>query len=70
MDAYGGKGFQHFIDKTVSRFVGFGVRSLTLISAAVTIIFVAIMRTVWILLWPCLPLLVVLLVGYGAGVIR
>lgn len=69
MDAFGGKGIQHFVDKTVSRFVGFGVRSLTLLTALVTLVALTFIRVVWVVLWPCLPLVVVLLVGYGIGVV-
>jgi hypothetical protein len=69
MDAYGGKGLQSQVDKFVSRFVGFGVRSVTLVTAIVSLAFMAIVQFAWILLWPCLPPLIFLLVGYGLGLL-
>jgi hypothetical protein len=75
LDAYGrtnqslGDRFRHGIDKFVSRFVGFTVRSLTLWAAAISFIFLLIVRVVWILIWPGLPLLVPLAILYSLGVI-
>lgn len=69
MDAYGGKGLQPHIDKFISRFVGFGVRSLTLLAATASLLFVAVVRTVWIILWPCLPPLCIVFIGYGLGLL-
>lgn len=57
------------IDKTISRFVGFMVRSLTLFAALISMLVLLAFRLVWIALWPCLPLLIPLSMLYGVGVI-
>lgn len=61
--------FRQSVDRFVSRFVGFMVRSLTLLSAAVTLTLLLIARVVWIILWPCLPLLIPAALLYGLGVV-
>lgn len=75
MDAYGwvnptlGDKFRHAVDKSISRFVGFVVRSLTLWAAAISFLFLLLVRLTWILIWPVLPLLILLAVAYSAGVL-
>lgn len=74
MDAYGsvngalGDKFRHQVDKFISRFVGFGVRSLTLLAAGMSFIFLLILGAVWIIIWPFLPLLVPVALLYSAGI--
>lgn len=75
MDAYAGTNlslgdqFRHMLDKFVSRFVGFTVRSLTLFAACVSFIALLIVRAAWIILWPTLPLLVPAALLYSVGVL-
>lgn len=64
-----GDQFHRSVDKTISRFVGFTVRSMTLFAALASMLGLLIFRLVWIALWPCLPLLVPAALLYGAGVI-
>lgn len=61
--------FRHGLDKFVSRFVGFGVRSLTLLGASLSFIVLMLLRVVWIIIWPVLPLLVPIGLLYGLGII-
>lgn len=64
-----GDQFHRSIDKTISRFVGFMVRSMTLFAAIISVLILLIFRLVWIALWPCLPLLIPIAVLYGLGVV-
>ena len=59
--------FHHQLDKLVSRFVGFTVRSMTLLAACISFVVLFIIRTVWIVLWPILPLMIPLTLLYGLG---
>lgn len=74
IDAFGrvnqslGDKFRHAVDKFVSRFVGFIVRSITLMAAGVSFIAVLIARALWIICWPLLPLSIPVLLLYGLGV--
>lgn len=52
------------VDNLVSRCVGFTVRIFVLLSAAVMMIVVAMIGSIGLVLWPCIPLLpVVFLLG-------
>ena len=55
---------QALLDNTVSRFVGFMVRILVLISAAVVLVVVMVVAIVEIIAWPLVPLAIV------AGIIK
>lgn len=57
------------LDKFVSRFVGFMVRSITLFAAFISLIALLIARLIWIILWPCLPLVAPVAVLYALGVV-
>jgi hypothetical protein len=61
--------FRQSIDRFVSRFVGFMVRGVTLFSAVVSILLLLAARAIWIVLWPCLPIMVPVAMLYGLGVI-
>ncbi len=75
MDAFNGMNqslgdqFHRGVDKTISRFVGFTVRSMTLFAALISMLVLLILRLVWIALWPCLPAFVPAALLYTAGVI-
>jgi hypothetical protein len=60
--SYTGDGFDDKIraslDNLFSRAVGFVVRSIVLLAALVTIIFVAVLSLIEIIVWPLLPALV------------
>jgi hypothetical protein len=75
MDAFGGVSqslgdkFRRSVDKFISRFVGFMVRSMTLLAAIISVSVLLLFRLVWIAIWPCLPLMIPAALLYGAGVI-
>ncbi len=58
-----------FTDQLISRLVGFAVRSMTLLFASLGLLFIAVFQLLWILLWPFLPMLVVVALLYSAGVL-
>lgn len=74
IDAYGrvnqnlGDRFRHSIDKFVSRFIGFLVRFFTLLAAGVSFMAVLVMRAIWIMIWPFLPLFVPAMLLYSLGI--
>lgn len=53
------------VDNSVSRFVGFGVRVLTLIAAAVVLALTLVSGIIAVIVWPLLPPLAVALVAAG-----
>ncbi len=61
--------FRMKLDNLISRFVGFGVRSLTLLAALVSLIFVLLIGVVTIALWPLLPLSIVVVFMIFLGVL-
>lgn len=75
LDAFGGQGrgldakLRAWLDKSISRFIGFLVRSATLWAAFFGLIFLLVSRLVWIIIWPCLPLAVPLLLALGLGIL-
>lgn len=52
-----------FLDRTVSRFVGFFVRSILLIIGTLSLLGLTIGWMLWLLLWPVVPLLPVVMVA-------
>jgi hypothetical protein len=44
------------LDNIISRFVGFGIRSFTLIAALISISAVLIISVVWLIIWPIIPI--------------
>lgn len=54
------------IDNAVGRFIGFLVRFVVLVSAAISIVVIALFGSVLLLLWPIAPVLVVGLAIIGA----
>jgi len=75
LDAFGGQGrgfdarLRAWLDKGISRFIGFLVRSLTLWAAFFGLIFLVLSRLVWILVWPCLPLAIPVLLMLSLGIL-
>lgn len=57
--------FAAWRDNTVGRFIGFGVRSVVLITAAVAVIFIAAGGVLLFIAWPFLPLGLVACVYLG-----
>ena len=57
--------FQAVIDNTISRFVGFWVRLFVLLSALILSIVVIILACIEAVLWPILPLAIIVLVVLG-----
>jgi len=60
-----------FLDRTVSRFVGFFVRFILLIVGTVSLAVLAVLWMSWLLLWPLMPVMPVLavifmVIGVGA----
>ena len=49
--------FRAMLDNLVSRFVGFSVRSITLVAALFTIVFVFVANLAIVIVWPFVPLL-------------
>ena len=49
--------FRAFIDRTVSRFVGFFVRSFVLLAGAVCLLGLIVGGVLWLLFWIALPVL-------------
>jgi hypothetical protein len=62
--------FQALVDNTVSRLIGFIVRLFVLIAAGIVIIFVTTIYSAIFVIWPIMPLLVVVLplLGIWIGV--
>ena len=56
------------LDSLVSRFVGFMVRTFTLIAAFFSLILVLIVGLVSIIIWPLLPVSFVAILLHGLGV--
>ena len=50
-----------FLDRTVSRFVGFTVRTIMLLTGLLAVMAVGVIWSVWLLIWPLLPLTPVVL---------
>lgn len=66
-----GDHFRSFVDKTISRFIGFFVRSFLLFTAFLCMLFVLLSGLLLLLLWPLIPLLPLIavgLMGMGVGV--
>ena len=55
------------LDNLVSRVVGFMVRSLTLLTALIMALFALAIGVVMIVIWPLIPVSVVILTGKGLG---
>lgn len=55
-----------FLDRTVSRFVGFFVRIIILIVGVVSLLVLSVAWIGWLLLWPLLPVMPLILVGLAA----
>lgn len=49
--------FHMFLDRLVSRFIGFTSRLILLLAGAIIIIFVGILSLIVIIIWPIIPLL-------------
>lgn len=61
--------FRAFIDRLISRVIGFIVRSILLFAGAVCSIFVFVTGVIFLLVWPLLPLLpVISLILFSQGV--
>lgn len=56
------------IDNVISRFVGFIVRTLTLVASLVTSSFLVVVGVMLVMVWPLIPLLVLAALLYGLGV--
>jgi len=59
-----------FVDRSVSRLVGFTVRLIMLITGVVSIVAVGIIWTIWTIVWPLLPLAPVVLVVLAIGGVK
>ena len=70
VEVAGGRGLQKMLDKLISRLVGFSVRIFTLLAAGFALVFLLLGRTLWIILWPLLPLTIPVLIIYSVGVIK
>lgn len=57
--------FRAFIDNTVSRFVGFGVRLTVLIAASISWATIALLGLIQMIIWPMVPPLVVICLVKG-----
>jgi len=57
--------FHAAIDNAVSRFIGFLIRLVALVAAALMLVLTVILGFVLVLIWPLLPLLAVGLVIWG-----
>lgn len=57
------------IDNLVSRVVGFGMRSATLIAAVIETVVISVVGTALIIVWPAVPALVTLLFAKGLGLL-
>jgi len=75
LDAFSGQNrgldakFRAWLDKSISRFIGFLVRSATLWAAFFGLVFLLLSRMAWILIWPCLPLAVPILLALSLGLL-
>jgi hypothetical protein len=58
---------QAFGDRTVSRGIGFIVRSLLLVVAGIAALLVTIVGISLVLLWPVIPLLPLIAIGLGVS---
>jgi hypothetical protein len=56
---------QAFLDNLISRFVGFGVRMLVLITALLSLIGVAIGCLLELIIWPLLPIAPIIFIVLG-----
>lgn len=57
--------FHAAIDNAVGRFIGFSVRCIVLVAAAITIVILSMLGGVVLVLWPLLPPAAILLVVVG-----
>jgi hypothetical protein len=57
--------FRAMLDNLISRFVGFGIRILVLLAAAIILFLTVILGGLQIILWPALPPLVIVLIIRG-----
>jgi hypothetical protein len=55
--------FQAFIDRTVSRFVGFMMRFFLLIVGLLVLLVLVLSSAIWLIIWPLLPLLPLACIG-------
>lgn len=64
-----GDHFRAFVDRSISRVIGFLVRSILILAALVSILFVLVSGVLLVLIWPLLPMVPGLgVVLYAAGV--
>lgn len=61
--------FRMKLDNLISRLVGFVVRTLTLLAALVSFVFVLMIEIIFILLWPLLPLSIIISILFFVGVL-
>lgn len=66
-DAAAGQRMKVWLDNLVSRFVGLGVRSLTLLFALISFVVVGVFSLALLIIWPALPLLIFVLIAKGLG---
>ncbi|HUC20847.1 MAG TPA: hypothetical protein VMR98_05130 [Candidatus Polarisedimenticolaceae bacterium] len=66
---YGGESFidglKAMLDNAVSRAVGFGVRTIVLVTAALLVTIIGVLGLALLVIWPVLPLAAVFLIGRG-----
>lgn len=60
--------FRAFIDRTVSRFVGFFVRLTVLFAGTVSLLGQGVVFLCWLMLWPLVPLLPLVMLVLSLGV--
>lgn len=60
-----GDRFRAFIDNLVSRFVGFGIRIITLIAAGITLAVGVLGGALLVVAWPLIPIAVPVLIIWG-----
>jgi hypothetical protein len=65
----GGKGLamqvRAMLDNSVSRFVGFMSRLLVIVTALIAMFFTVIFAIVMLIIWPCLPLVIIYCIVKG-----
>lgn len=59
--------FRMMLDNLISRFVGLAVRSLTLLAAFVSLVFVLLIGVFTVFLWPLLPLSILAIIMLFLG---
>ena len=59
-----------FVDRSVSRFVGFMVRLVMLITGCVSVVVVSIIWIIWLVVWPILPLAPIILIVLAIGGVK